>query len=98
VMGLCGAVAALVVLAREKLGTWVHRIPLLMSVCGAPLRLAVITQEKLDRWLWYIPRPATSPAGLEECQGVPARPSVPYGVAIAVAGVLILFFQSSVPG
>jgi len=94
VMGFCGVLVALAVVAREKLGALLQRIPLLLSVCGAPLRLAVATQEGLDHWLWFVVRPAAGASGGETEIGTPARPSVPYGVAIAAAGVLTLVFQS----
>ena len=69
----------------------------LMSLCGALVAFAVLAAAKLGPWLRDIPAPATmSPARKD--QGTPARPSVPYGVAIAAAGVLVLVLQSSVPG
>jgi prepilin peptidase CpaA len=69
---------------------------LVMSVCGALVALAVFTADKLG---WGpLPNSAElSPAQQEDREKL-ARVTVPYGVAIAAAGVLILFLQSSPPG
>jgi prepilin peptidase CpaA len=68
---------------------------LLMSLCGGLAALAVLMADKFGGPLRHLlpsaaPAPAESPAA-------PARPSVPYGLAIAMAGVVILVLQSSVP-
>ena len=68
----------------------------LMSLCGAVVSLAVVATNKLAPWLRPIPRPATVVS--RQPEGTPARLSVPYGVAIAAAGVVILVLQSSAPG
>jgi prepilin peptidase CpaA len=97
-MSLCGALLALGVLVQNHLGRWLERLPLLMSWCGIPLRLTVRARAKLDRWVRHLPNPGTSSANGVEHQATAVRPSVPYGVAIAAAGVLILVLQSTVPG
>ncbi len=71
---------------------------LLMSLSGAVVSIAVVAANKLapslDKLgLRPIPRPVTVPVSRQS-----ARLSVPYGVAIAAAGVVILVLQSSAPG
>jgi prepilin peptidase CpaA len=70
---------------------------LLMSLCGAFISLAMLTADKLGPMLRHNPRPAMLPAP-ENSRGTPGRLSVPYGVAIAAAGIVILVLQSSSPG
>lgn len=60
-----------------------------MSICGALISLAVFATQKLAPW--------TAPPAQEPPQ-TPARLTVPYGVAIAAAGVFTLLLQSSLPG
>jgi prepilin peptidase CpaA len=68
-----------------------HDLPsflLLMSICGAILALTVLAVSKLRRPLGIaIPGPVPEEA--------PSRPTVPYGVAIAVAAVVVLVMQNS---
>jgi prepilin peptidase CpaA len=61
-----------------------------MSVCGALVAVAVLARHRLR------PRPITMAA--PEHQDPPARLTVPYGVAIAAAGLLTLLLQYSSPG
>jgi prepilin peptidase CpaA len=70
---------------------------LLMSLCGAFISLAMLTAGKLVPMLRHNPRPAMLPVP-ENSRGTPGRLSVPYGVAIAAAGIVILVLQSSFPG
>ncbi len=98
VMSLCGALLAVGVVAQSRLGRYLERVPLLIGWCGIPLRLTVMAEGMLHRWLRPNRRPATAAIGGEDHPGTTARPSVPYGVAIAAAGVLILVLQSSPPG
>jgi prepilin peptidase CpaA len=58
-----------------------------MSVSGALVALAVLARDRL--------RPATMPVPKD--QEIPARLTVPYGVAIAAAGILTLLVQSFSP-
>jgi prepilin peptidase CpaA len=68
---------------------------LLMSLCGGLIALAILMARKLEIPLRHLfPSPVQARAG---SSAAPARPSVPYGVAIAMAGVLVLVLQSSVP-
>jgi prepilin peptidase CpaA len=65
----------------------------LMSLCGGALALVTIAREKrrlLLKRLWR--RPAYPPAGAEvDRLGVPSKAStVPYGFAVATAGVITL--------
>jgi prepilin peptidase CpaA len=70
---------------------------LLMSLCGAFISLAMLTADKLGPLLRHSPRPAMFPVP-ENSRGTPGRLSVPYGVAIGAAGILVLALQSSLPG
>jgi prepilin peptidase CpaA len=75
-----------------------HDLPaflLLMGLCGAVLAIAVLAAARFDGRLRYL-LPPVMQAPLETLRGQ-ARPSVPYGVAIAAAGVLVLVLQSSIP-
>jgi len=70
---------------------------LVMSLCGALIALAIVAVRKLG----VSPGPATPPLPRPAVQDPlqrPDRPSVPYGVAIAVGAVLILVLQSTNPG
>ena len=69
----------------------------LMSLCGALISLAMLTADKLGPMLRHSPRPAMLPVP-EKSRGTAERLSVPYGVAIAAAGILVLALQSSLPG
>jgi prepilin peptidase CpaA len=69
----------------------------LMSLCGALISLAMLTADKLGPMLRHSPRPAMLPVP-ENSRGTPGRLSVPYGVAIAAAGILVLALQSSLLG
>jgi prepilin peptidase CpaA len=70
---------------------------LLMSLCGAFISLIMITVDKLSPMLRHGSRLGTLPVP-EESRETPQRLSVPYGVAIAFAGIFILAHQSSLPG
>ena len=63
-----------------------------MSLCGGAIAVAILIASKFGGPLRHL-LPAAAPAAAEP----PAPPTVPYGVAIALAGVLILVLQSSVP-
>jgi prepilin peptidase CpaA len=78
-----------------------HDLPgflVVMSLSGAVIALAMVAaHSRLGAWLRPIPRSATTlPA--EEPSQITARLSVPYGVAIATAGMVTLALQSFVPG
>lgn len=59
---------------------------LLMSLCGGTLALAILTRDRFRR---HITQGATESG----CSGPPTRPTVPYGVAIAGAGVVELILR-----
>jgi prepilin peptidase CpaA len=62
-----------------------------MSVCGALISLAVLASHK------FAARCATA-SSVQQPQDPPAKLTVPYGVAIAVAGIFTLLVQSFFPG
>jgi prepilin peptidase CpaA len=65
----------------------------LMSLCGAALALATLTRDKLGPWLWSLwLYPAMSPVA---ATAAPKRSTVPYGAAIAAAGVIVLILETS---
>jgi prepilin peptidase CpaA len=62
---------------------------LLMSVCGGALALAILARDKLRPHRWRL-----SPASMPSMSGTAtARSTVPYGVAIAAAGVVMLILK-----
>lgn len=63
----------------------------LMSVCGGALALAMLARDTLRLWL---PARWATPLAREiaECVAAPA-PTLPYGVAIATAGVVMLILN-----
>jgi prepilin peptidase CpaA len=70
---------------------------LLMSACGGALALAVLARDRLSRRRWLPARRERGPLTTEtaECIAAPARPTtVPYGVAIAAAGVVTLILNA----
>ena len=62
---------------------------LLMSLLGGAVALVILVQDELRTRLWPV---QGSPAG-----AVRARPTVPYGLAIAAAGAITLILQGPVP-
>jgi prepilin peptidase CpaA len=68
----------------------------LMSACGGALALAVLAHDTLRPRLWLTLRWARMPSATETagCIAEPARPTVPYGVAIAAAGVVTLILNA----
>jgi len=69
----------------------------LMSLCGGALALAILARDKLRPRFWCLSRPsrmqyATQAAG---CVAAAAPSTVPYGVAIAAAGVITLILKGS---
>jgi prepilin peptidase CpaA len=78
---------ALVIGYRDLLG-----FLFLMSLCGGVLAIAVIIFEKLPSPLKCLRELALSPSSLQiqRLQIPPKAPTVPYGFAVAVAGVMTL--------
>lgn len=70
---------------------------LLMSVCGGGLALAMLARDTLSLQPWFPLRGARTPSATGTAQRftVPARSTVPYGVAIAAAGVVTLILNTS---
>jgi prepilin peptidase CpaA len=69
---------------------------IVMSFCGAGLALLILTQAKLRLTMWRIYPPRTSPAKTAvELRA--HRQNVPYGVAIAAAGAMIMMLQTLLP-
>ena len=83
--------AALLVGYRDLLG-----FLFVMSLCGAVLALAIIAGDKLGPSLGKLGLRPLPGATIPGPQQTPARRSVPYGVAIAAAAVVILVLQSPV--
>jgi prepilin peptidase CpaA len=70
---------------------------LLMSVCGGGLALAMLARDTLSLQLRFASRQAKTPSamGTDERITTALRSTVPYGVAIAAAGVVTLIFNTS---
>jgi prepilin peptidase CpaA len=67
----------------------------LMSLCGGALALAILARDKLRLRLWRLSRPAgMRSAKIPECIAAAAPSTVPYGVAIAVAGAITLILEA----
>ena len=68
----------------------------LMSACGGALALAMLARDRLRPRRWLPARRARGSLATEtaECVAAPARPTVPYGVAIAAAGVVTLILNA----
>jgi prepilin peptidase CpaA len=68
----------------------------LMSACGGALALAMLARDRLRLRLWLPARRARTPLATEaaKCVAVPTRSTVPYGVAIAAAGVVTLILNA----
>jgi prepilin peptidase CpaA len=63
----------------------------LMSLCGGALALAILARDKFRPSLWRPAQLAKVPSARNAgCTTEPADSSVPYGVAIAAAGVITL--------
>ena len=70
---------------------------LLTSICGGALALAILARDKFRPRFWILSRPARKPSATQAigCIAAPARRTVPYGVAIAAAGVIMLILETS---
>ena len=63
----------------------------LMSACGGALALAMLARDRLRPRRWLPARWAREPLATDTV--APGRPTVPYGVAIAAAGVVTLILN-----
>ena len=68
----------------------------LMSLCGGALALAILAREKLGPLTSCFSRPTSIRVATRILGSVaePARSTVPYGVAIAAAGIIILVLET----
>jgi prepilin peptidase CpaA len=64
----------------------------LMSLCGGALGLTILAGNRLRPLLWRASYSARMPLSTEITAAL-ERPTVPYGVAIAAAGIITLIFQ-----
>ena len=67
-----------------------------MSLCGGALALVILARDKLRPRFWRLSRPSTMQYATEAVGYIAAAPrsTVPYGVAIAAAGVITLILKS----
>jgi len=80
--------AALLIGSRDLLGfLW------LVSLCVAVALLALMIEYDLGRWLRRVMRPAAVRRVADEGVVAEARPSPPYGIAIALGAVVMLLFR-----
>jgi prepilin peptidase CpaA len=69
----------------------------LMSLCGGALALAILARDQVSARFCRPLQQARRPSGTQPvaCAATPARSTVPYGVAIAAAGVITLILETS---
>jgi prepilin peptidase CpaA len=67
---------------------------LLVTFCAAIALLALMIEYDLGRWLRRLMRPAAARRAAEDGGLAEARPTIPYGIAIAVGAVMILFSRA----
>jgi prepilin peptidase CpaA len=96
----CGAIGGgdAKMIAAAALLTGYRELPeflFLMSLCGGALAFATVAAAKLDPPLRRLWRAAHLPSNVEgeRVRAVPKVSTVPYGVAIATAGVITLIAQ-----
>jgi prepilin peptidase CpaA len=67
---------------------------LLMSMCGSAVALAVLARDRFHPYRRHISQQMIKPSTVHRAghRGLP-RPTVPYGVAIAGAGIVILILK-----
>jgi prepilin peptidase CpaA len=94
VMSLCGGVLGVFALARAKLGPSLGRIPLGLRLAGNIFAPANCAEGSLGAWLRRIPPSTIAPVLESGNKAEPARATVPYGIAIAAAGIVTLILQS----
>ena len=69
-------------------------ILLLMSVCGSAVALAVLARDRFHPYRRHTSQQMIKPSSMHRAgHGGPPRPTVPYGVAIAGAGIVILILK-----
>jgi len=67
---------------------------LLMSVCGSAVALAVLARDRFHPYRRHTSQQMIKPSSMHRAgHGGPPRPTVPYGVAIAGAGIVILILK-----
>jgi prepilin peptidase CpaA len=81
--------AALLIGSRDLLGfLW------LVSLCTMIALLAIMIEYDLGRWLRRLIRPAAARRAADERPATAARPTAPYGIAIALGAVMMLLFKA----
>jgi prepilin peptidase CpaA len=80
--------AALLIGSRDLLGfLW------LVSLCAMIALLALMIEYDIGRWLRRVVRPAAV-RPVDEGPAAEARPTAPYGIAIAIGAVMMLLYQA----
>jgi prepilin peptidase CpaA len=67
---------------------------LLVTFCAAIAMLALMIEYDLGRWLRRVIAPAAARQAAEEGSLAEARPTIPYGIAIAVGAVMMLLSRA----
>jgi prepilin peptidase CpaA len=80
--------AALLIGSRDLLG-----FLLLVAFCAAIALLALMIEYDLGRWVRRMMRRAPAPRVADEGAIMEARPTAPYGIAIAMGAVTMLLFR-----
>jgi prepilin peptidase CpaA len=85
-MSLCGGALALTVLAQQRARPWFEAFA-----------LALRARQRPDGWIMRHPRALAAVEAVETGSAAAAPLSVPYGVAIAAAGIITLGLQAFSP-
>ena len=85
-MSLCGGILALAVLAQHRIRPWLQALAL--SIAG---------RQKPGGWVMHHPRLWAALTGAADTPQPTMQLSVPYGVAIAAAGIITLGLQTVPP-
>jgi len=81
--------AALLIGSRDLLGfLW------LVALCTMIALLAIMIEYDLGRWLRRVIRPSAVRRAADERPAAEARPTAPYGIAIALGAVMMLLFRA----
>jgi Flp pilus assembly protein protease CpaA len=90
-MSLFGAILGIFALARAWFGPWLDLAQIGLSVSFARFAPANYPEGKLGSWLRRIPKRAPDVSGGAKA----ARPTVPYGLAITAAAIVVLILQAN---
>jgi Flp pilus assembly protein protease CpaA len=94
IMSLCGGVLGLFALARAKLAPSLERVQIGLRLTADGFAPTNRAGGSFGLWLGRLPLFTKSPLLESGNEAEPARPTVPYGIAIAAGGIATLILQS----